>query len=311
MNTELRNTIKGTIDRFASPNAKILSINNHDLAYGTSAVELKKHEILLRDDTHDWTINLISKKASLIERCTLNYLYDQSVNVPFSFTLNMTSNNREYLCMQDVDYETDYNNLDIELLQRDEQSTLANIHAVNFKKYNKFKWLPILDSGYIESVLNEKWRPSWNKAKLDLDFISDFGDLISEIDKVAEHIVRDIDEVIRDEGSHTLVHNDLHPGNTLVHKNREVYFIDWEEAHYGSLYFDVALRYREFSQAENYRILINSRGLINLSEDKFKLNYTITSRYLGLRYMSWFLSTWKEDKRWLDELNKYINMTLS
>ncbi|MCM3132118.1 aminoglycoside phosphotransferase family protein [Paenibacillus polysaccharolyticus] len=310
MNTELRNTMQSTIDRFVSPNAEILSIKDHDLAYGTSAVELKRHEILLRNDTRDWSINLISKRASLSERRTLNYLHDQSANVPFSFTLNMTSNSREYLCMQDVDYETDYNNLDNELLQKNEQAALADIHAFNFEKYYKLQWLPLLDSRYIKSVLNEKWGPTWNNAKSDPDFISHFGDLIPEIDKVAEHIVKDMDKVLRDESSHTLVHNDLHPGNTLVHKNRNVYFIDWEEAHYGSLYIDVALRYREFSQAENYRMLMNSRGL-NLSAGIFKLNYTITSRYLGLRYMSWFLSTWKDDKRWLDELNKYINMTIS
>lgn len=139
MNTELRDTMQNTIDRFVSPNAEILSIKDQDLAYGTSAVELKRHEILLRNDTRDWSINLISKRASLIERRTLNYLNDQSANVPFSFTLNMTSNSREYLCMQDVDYETDYNNLDIELLQKMNKllwqiymrSTLKNIINCN------------------------------------------------------------------------------------------------------------------------------------------------------------------------------------
>lgn len=195
MNTELRNTIQNTIDRFVSPNAEILSIKDLDLAYGTSAVELKRHEILLRKDIHDWSINLISKKASLIERRTLNYLKDQSANVPFSFTLNMTSNSREYLCIQDVDYETDYNNLDIELLQKNEQSALADIHAFNFKKYYKLKWLPLLDSEYIQSVLNEKWEPNWNNAKSDPNFISHFGDLIPEVDKVADHIVKDMDNV--------------------------------------------------------------------------------------------------------------------
>jgi thiamine kinase-like enzyme len=250
MNTELRRIIQATIARFISPNAEILSINDHDLAYGVSAVALKRHEILLRDDNHGRSINLISKKASLIERLVLNRLNDQSANVPFSFTSNMTSNNREYLCMQDVDYETDYSNLDIELLQTKEQLALAHIHSVNFNKFHELSWLPFLDLRYIESVLNEKWIPSWDNAKLDSDFISNFGDFITEIEKSAEHIVKDIGKVLRDEGSHTLIHNDLHPGNTLVYKNRDVYFIDWEEAHYGSLYLDVALRFRDISSGE-------------------------------------------------------------
>ncbi|WP_152392369.1 aminoglycoside phosphotransferase family protein [Paenibacillus guangzhouensis] len=309
MASDLRRTIQMTVARFISPHAEILSIKDHDIAHGVSAVALRRHEIELRNNHHHSKINLISKKATWRERRVMYRLQDQFANVPFSYTYNLESSHREYLCMQDIDYETDYSNLDMELLQNKERFALAHIHSVNFNKAHELSWLPRVSTKYIESVLHEKWRPSWDNAQNDADFKHQFGHYISEINKSVEHIVEDMERVLRDEGSHTLIHNDLHPGNTLVYKNQDVFFIDWEEAHYGSLYLDAALRFREITQAENYRDVLNEEGL-NLSEEKFKLHYTIASRYLGFRYMSWFLNTWKEDERWRDELKKYLNMAL-
>lgn len=70
------------------------------------------------------------------------------------------------------------------------------------------------------------------------------------------------------------------------------------------------IRLREASQAENYRQLVNSRGL-NLSKDIFTRHFNVASRYMGLRYMSWFLQVWKKEERWLNELNKYLKMAIS
>lgn len=309
MSTDLRQTIQSTIERYISPTAKILSINDLDLAYGLSALALKRHEILIKDNNDERIINLISKQATLIERRVLSRLFEQSANVPFSFTSDLISSNRAYLCMQDVDYETDYSNLNYNLLQSNELLALSHIHAVNYRKSDELSWLPFADLNHIEYALNEKWRPSWDEAKLDANFISEFGHYISEIEQSAEYIVKDIKEVLLDQSSHTLIHNDLHPGNTLIYNNREVFFIDWEEARYGSLYLDISLRFTEASQAESYRQLINSQGL-NLSKDKFTRRYTVASRYMGLRYMSWFLQVWKEEERWLHELSKYLKMAI-
>jgi fructosamine-3-kinase len=310
MNIDLRQTIQSTIERYISPTAEILSINDLELAYGLSAVALKRHEIRLRDTNDERTINLISKQATLIERRVLSHLFEQSANVPFSYTPDLISSNRVYLCMQDVDYETDYSHLNYHLLQSNELLALSHIHAVNYQKSDELSWLPFADPNHIEYALNEKWRPSWDEAKLDTDFISTFGQYISEVEQSAEYIVKDIQEVLLDQSSHTLIHNDLHPGNTLIYNNKEVYFIDWEEARYGSLYLDISLRFREASQAENYRQLVNSLGL-NLSKDIFTRRFHVASRYMGLRYMSWFLQVWKEEERWLNELNKYLKMAIS
>lgn len=57
MSADIRQTIQSTIKRYISPTAEILSINDIDLAYGLSAVALKRHKILIKDNNDERTIN--------------------------------------------------------------------------------------------------------------------------------------------------------------------------------------------------------------------------------------------------------------
>lgn len=60
---------------------------------------------------------------------------------------------------------------------------------------------------------------------------------------------------------HTLIHNDLNPGNVLVRRNTEVYFIDWEEARYGSLFLEFPLRCTTRGHAVRYRDYLSELGI--------------------------------------------------
>ena len=67
--------------------------------------------------------------------------------------------------IQDVDYQTDYRNLNISLLQKSEPKALSHIHISNFGLRKELSWLPEVDSFHIEKMIYERWKPQWLAAK--------------------------------------------------------------------------------------------------------------------------------------------------
>lgn len=135
-----------------------------------------------------------------------------------------------------------------------------------------------------------------------------FGTYFSEIDAVSGKIVDELEAVWKDETTHTLIHNDLNPGNVLVHNNDDVMFIDWEEARFGSLFLDIPMRV-DRSQAGEYREVLASLGW-ELPADTFEQRYRAASRYLGLRYMTWSLGAWLKDPGNEAGLRRYLDMVV-
>jgi aminoglycoside phosphotransferase (APT) family kinase protein len=195
------------------------------------------------------------------------------------------------------------------MLQKKEISALANIHRTNHGLKEELSWLPLADRDHIETMINGRWKPAWEEAKNNERFIEAFGQYISEVEAVCSSIANDIEVVLNDESSHTLIHNDLNPGNVLVHNNDDVYFIDWEEARYGSLFLDIPLRF-ELIQARDYREVLASLGL-EIPIKRFEKQYEIASRYLGIRFMTWNLGVWTSNPIAKDGLHKYLNMVTS
>lgn len=105
-----------------------------------------------------------------------------------------------------------------------------------------------------------RWKPAWEEAKNNEQFIETFGEYIPEVEAISNSITSDIEVVLNDESSPTLIHNDLNSGNVFVHNNDDVFFIDWEEARYGSFFLDIPLRF-EFNKAREYREVLASLGL--------------------------------------------------
>lgn len=254
-------------------------------------------------------ISLVSKNATKIERQVLTRLYSQNANVPFSLSFGSVIEDRALICLQDVDYQTDYSNLNISLLKQSEPKALSHIHISNFGLRKELSWLPEVDSPHIEKMLYERWKPSWQVAKVNEQFTDVFGEYISIVEDVSNTILEDIQHVINDEQSKTLIHNDLNPGNVLVRNNTDVTFIDFEEARYGSLFLDIPLRCRTFEQLEEYRRLLAAKN-IELPDDHFNQMFAIASRFLGLRYMSWNLGAWASTQAAKDDLQKYLDMVV-
>ncbi|QUL52323.1 aminoglycoside phosphotransferase family protein [Paenibacillus tritici] len=309
INNDLLKLIQGTVKEFVDPKAEVLSIESTPIAMGIQAVGLKRHSVLIRILDETSKLSLVSKHATRIERQVMTWLYSQRASVPFSFSYGSELDERSLICIQDVDYQTDYSNINISSLQKSETKALSHIHLSNFGQRRELSWLPEVDNFHIEKMIFEQWKPQWQVAKENEQFKDIFGDYIPLVEDAANTIVQDIQYVIRDEGSQTLIHNDLNPGNVLVHNNTEVIFIDWEEARYGSLFFDIPLRCGTLEQIEEYRGLLAGKS-IEFPDDHFEQMYTIASRYLGLRFMSWNLGAWTSNSRAKEDLKKYLDMVV-
>lgn len=301
------NLICETVKRFISPTAQVLSMDSKPINIGLQAVDLFRHKVLVKEHNVEEQVSLITKKATLTERRILSRLYSQSANVPFIVTHDLDSDLRTLICIQDVDYKTDYSNLNFEILLKREQQALAYIHTTNLGLKKEIPWLPFADRNHIQNMINERWRPAWEVAKNNEQFVEVFGSYIPIVEEVSKSIIEEIEIVLNDESSHTLIHNDLNPGNVLIHNNNDVFFIDWEEARYGSFYLDIPIRFSDFKQAENYREVLGSLGK-EIPYAQFKKQFTIASRYLGIRYMPWNLGVWNTDSRAKEGLHKYLNM---
>jgi len=306
--TTIQELIQQAVNKYVPSDAQILSIESNPIGMGFQAVELLRHHIEFLSNGEKKDISLITKKATFVERSALSRLFSQGANVPFSLSNEPHTEDRSLICIQDVDYQTDYNHLDMDLLQNKELRALAYIHGTNMGLKKEMPWIPTVDQNHIIDMMENRWRPSWNATIENPVFIEEFGlPIISEIEAVASRIIDDLEVLIRDEHMHTMIHNDLNPGNVLVHNNEDVYFIDWEEARYGSLFFDVPLRCSHMRQVDIYRGALSSHGY-DIPQDQFEKYFSLASRYLGIRYMSWNLRVWEQKSYAKDDLKKYMKM---
>lgn len=306
---EILEMIQESMLQFISKTAIVLEVESSPLNLGYQAVNLSRHKVLIDNEGTKEYVSFITKMANKTERQILHRLFLQSANVPFSRTHDLNSENRSLICIQDVDYKTNYQSLELEMLQKKELHALAYIHKTNHGLRGELSWLPLANRDHIEKMVYERWKPAWEEAKNNEQFIETFGKYIPEVEAISNSIANDIEVVLNDESSHTLIHNDLNPGNVLVHNNNDVFFIDWEEARYGSFYLDIPLRF-ELNKAKEYREVLASLGLETPIE-RFEKQYVIASRYLGIRFMTWNLGAWTTNVNAKDGLQKYLNMATS
>ncbi|QSF45752.1 hypothetical protein [Paenibacillus tianjinensis] len=95
--------------------------------------------------------------------------------------------------------------------------------------------------------------------------------------------------------------------NVLVKGNDEVYFIDWEEARYGSLFMDIPMRCGSLQQAGSYRRYLESLGF-SIADQHFTERFAVASRYPGLGFMCWNLGVWQQNEPAWNGLLQYMDM---
>lgn len=135
--------IEQTINQYVSSDAHILNMESNPIQLGLRAVELLRHHIEFLVNGVQKDISLITKKATFIERSTLSRLFSQGANVPFSLSNEPPTEDRSLICIQDVDYQTDYSHLDMDLLHNKELRALAYIHGTNMGLKKKCPGYPL------------------------------------------------------------------------------------------------------------------------------------------------------------------------
>lgn len=307
---EVYRIIQESIKEFVSPLAQIVKIEEQPIKLGLQATEVFRHKVVVQDQGSQKDLFLVTKKASLNERRVLSRLYSQSANVPFNFTSDAEANSPSYVCMQDIDHNTDYRKLNLELIEQKKiPEVMANIHGSNYQLSKELQWLPFANKTYISDMLENRWKPHWEKALNNEEFLEKFHMYISDVKAVAATIIDDMESVLSDESSYTLIHTDIHPGNILSTNDNEVFFIDWAEAHYGTFYLDIPLPFRDLESAEKYHQLLSTYN-IEIPLIHFSQQYRTASRYIGLRYMAWTLWDWKENPGTLQSLYNYLNLVV-
>jgi len=303
--------IRETLTREVSPTIILHNFEERMIRPGMSGAALRKFELFVSDASISERLNLslVVKESSWVERRVLDILYKQKMNVPFNFTFNLTSDVPDFICLQDLgsNHIPDPLSISDDVLKK-EAYELARIHATNLHQDTQYAWLPRIDRRFIETWLQVGWKGPWQEVLQNEEFIDVFRSYISQIEQSAQHIVEDMNLVIRDSDFFSLIHTDLHGGNVLV-DNDEVYFIDWAEAHYGSIILDLPHNFCTRRHVQHYVEALNDLG-VRFPETTFYEQYQICRRYIGLRYMGWLLHIWRHDKGATNWIIHQMNMAI-
>ncbi|WP_127587905.1 phosphotransferase family protein [Paenibacillus koleovorans] len=300
--------IQKTVERYISPFAKVIALETRPIRLGLQSQEVQRYKVTIQVEKAECEVFLVTKKAELCERLVLGRLQAQSAQIPFNYTNDVVTDIPDYICMQDVDHDTEYSKMDIGIFEKQIPNALAHIHASNYRLAKELVWLPIADRSYISRMLDKWWTPQWENAKRNEAFVEKFRDYIPEIEAVSASIVDEMEYVINDEPSHTLIHTDLHPGNVLCSSDNEVFFIDWADAHYGSFYFDIATRFNSLNKAQIYREKLVEAYQIEVTHAHFVQQWRTATRYIGIRYIAWTFGKWKNSPSTYQALNNYLEM---
>jgi aminoglycoside phosphotransferase (APT) family kinase protein len=312
-NPALQHLLQETVTTHVASSTRIASVETVALSPGLSGAAVHRHHITLQDSSGRATqAQLVTKEAWLRERRVLALLTAQrQPNVPFTHTLDLTTEGPALICQQDVGdirRPTSLEPITDEALQREAQG-LAAIHSANMGQASALEWLPRTDRAYFAGyVLDRCWRPHWERMLTDNAFVAAFGAFISLVEAAAEPMAEEMAALAAEEDALTLIHTDINPSNVLVHHDQPFY-IDWQVAHYGPLYFDLPHHFCRLQQAEHYRKALAVRGK-EIPSAAFEERYRAAALCIGFRYIWWTLELWQTDHRQTAWVMHYIGLIL-
>lgn len=308
--SELRALLEQTINIHVSPHAEILNLESFILPARPSGLEFRHHKLELKmSNDQTKTIKLVTKHARLIERKIYDLLARELPQlVPFNHTLDLDSDTKMWVCMDDLGDETHPNSLAPfeENVFESEAVGLAQIHSRFQGK--TLDWLLPTDHAYFHWFIEKFWRPKWERAVSNNDFVKEFGDSISRVETTASSIVREMTALGAESEFQTLLHADINPGNEIIRDGR-VYFVDWDAARRGSLFLDIPHHFFTLELGERYRLALAKCG-VDIPVSDFAERYRIAAHYIALRYMFWTLEAWEEDRNMDVWVRHYLDRLL-
>ncbi|MBN9388747.1 MAG: phosphotransferase [Chloroflexi bacterium] len=188
--------------------------------------------------------------------------------------------------------------------------SLAAIHAANLGNQAELSWLPVTDAAFYNTfIVGKSLWPFWEGSLKVPEFVERFGHLTPVIEETEQRFLRFAQTLWEEGDSLTLVHADLHSGHVMADQGQP-YFIDWGQAHYGSLYFDLP-NYFSAQEALEYRVALARLGH-EIPQKDFLERYHEAGRYVGFKYLSYCLWTWQNlEPKYDDSRLAIIEMVLN
>lgn len=242
------------------------------------------------------SFTLVTKEAGVIERRVLHRLQQQGQAVPSSHIQDLQSLLPMTIAMQDIkgEHRPDVLSYIDPEVHRNEAGALAAIHARNLRKEEELSWLPKVDWNFLNKSLDKWWRGPWHKAMQIPEFRRTFASHIPRVESAAEKMLVEVASLNQDFRNLTLIHNDLCPANVLITPEKQVYFLDWQEARYGSFYMDLPPHMPTFESTAPYRRALVREG-VSVSLTEFKDKYRVACHYVGFANLWSALSAWKRN----------------
>lgn len=304
--------LQATITHYVSAEARIEHILSSPIAPGLSGAKIQRHQLTLKTLQGQTQTSLVTKEAGRLERRILSLLNRQGQQaIPFSHTLDLTTDTPALVCLQDLGIEPrpDATGPFPVSLMMQEARGLASIHAANLGHTEALAWLPRADRSYVTTYIQQRfWLPAWEQVVRDPAFVELFGAVIPQVEAAAQIIADEMDALYREGDTLTLVHSDLNPGNVMVYEDTP-YFIDWEVPRYGSLYLDIPHLFPTLERAEYYRQALRDTGT-EIAPLDFAERYRIAAHFVGLRYLWRPLKAWRENHTRTKWIHYYLSMIL-
>ncbi len=298
---ELEQLLEQTIRRHVRADGRVVSVATRPMRErerGYSGAHMERHEVGYRD-AHGaiYRASLVTKDASLTERRVLERLAAQGQCVPYSYTLDLTTNRSALVCQQDLDGDALDGSSSVGTVWQVARC-LARIHAANLGRADELAWLPRAAQAYVEDVILADFRQQLALTVEHPAFAAEYGETARRMEEVTQPFLVVMGTLWTEGDSLTLIHADLMDDHVLIHAGRP-YLIDWGQARYGSLYLDLPNIFTPDT------VLLYQDALAELGHDipteEFMRRYREAGRYPGFKYMGFLLSLWRAGQ--LDSLH--------
>jgi hypothetical protein len=165
---------------------------------------------------------------------------------------------------------------------------LAAIHAANLG--SRPPWLPNADRSFVDELYLRATQQEWERNLADPVFAQEFGRFTEPLHAALDRLLTALGELSREGQTLTLINTDITPEHLRLARGKPC-FIDWDQAHYGSLYLDLPNVF-SVDTALLYRDALARHGL-EIAPADFLERFREVGRYMGLRYLEVGLLNWR------------------
>jgi hypothetical protein len=244
------------------------------------------YEVTYHHATVVATVPIILKETLVYERQILALLTAQGhPTIPLSYALDWETREPQLLCQYDAGLRIPLTDGHLAAVAHG----LATIHHTN-RGAPYLPWMRRLTS----ATFFGWWQPIWQEARRHPDFIDAFGSYIRPIERSAQRIATCIDGFWKQGASLTVLHTDLSPWHVLIREHTP-FIIDWDQARYGPLYFDLVNLFTPRTVPLYYQAA-REQGF-ELPYRQFMTHFQSVWAFPGLKYMIPPLTAWLRRKQ--------------